>query len=856
MISLYDLLEASQGQLIGETGARLFNDFALDPRLAGDGNLAVAITGDDGEDGHAGLEEAVRRGATGILCSRPPQFDTHGVTVVLVRDTAAAMMAWSHYALGRSGAQVIGVAGVSGKSATVEAMRRVLSTRYTVHSDNPASSAVYGGRLHIPLTLARLTPRDQFVIVKLEANRPGEMAEIVGAVRPHVGAVLHIGEYAREPFASPDQYAAEMASLFDYLSPTGLALFNHDDDRARALANRTRAGTISVGVESFGADLTAYNIVLDVLRTGFDLRFGDARHVGRWTPVLGAHSLPSVLAGIAVGLYYDVPMADALHAITEIEPLPGRMRPLTGANGTLIIDDTYNAGPESTLALLSWLRSVTDGQRRTVFVLGDLDALGQGSSRAHRQIGQRAAEFAAHLVTEGMEAAGAGRAAADAGMPLGQIAITYSAADAADAVHAIETGERDVIAITGGLRARLERITTRLLAAPEGRALLPRAQLLDADPGGALRLLTERPSWVEIDLDALAHNVRGVKSLVGPNVTLFAVVKADAYGHGAVAVARTALRSGAEHLAVASVAEAMILRDAGISAPILVMSYTPVSAVRTAVRAGLTVTVYDLELARAYDRIAREMNERLRVHVKIDTGMGRLGVMPEDVYALFQGLGGLFALKVEGIYTHFSSADDDAEYTAAQVALFRRLVTPLQRAGWNPRYLHVCNSAGTLAYPAYHFNAVRVGIALYGIAPGEAVPVPADFRPVMAWKTRIAQVKTLPPGHPVGYGNTYRAAARERVAVIPVGYADGLRRGPVHWGEVLVRGVRAPILGRVSMEKTVIRVEHIPDAAIGDEVVLLGAQGGERITAEAVGARLGTIGYEVVTGVLARVSRS
>lgn len=883
MISLYDMLEASQGQLVGRTGARLFNDFCVDARLAAEGCLYVALQGEEGEEGYGGAEEAVRRGATGVLCSRPPEFTIEGISVVLVRDTMAALMSWSHYALGRSGAQVIGVAGVTGKSTAVEAIHRVLSARFTVRTDATQS---YRGRLNIPMTLAKLSPHDQIVIVELDASHPGEMAEMVGAVRPHVGVVLHIGDHANERFDSADHYAAELTALFDYLSPTGLAVLNHDDDRARALTSRTRAGVITVGVESFGADLTAYNVVLDVLRTGFDLRLREQRHVGRWTPMLGKHLLPSVLAGLALGVYYDVPLADALHAITELQPLPGRMKPLRGRGGALLIDDSYNADPASAMALLEWMRAVSQGRHRAIVVLGDMDPVGVAGGRAHRQIGQRAAEFASHVVTEGIEAAGAGRAAVDGGLQPEQVAITYSPADAAEAVLAVNLGDHDLIALSGGRRARMERITARLLNNADERAQVPRAALLDTDPGGALRLLTERPSWIEIDLDALAHNVRAIKALLGAatpvtapksanasrpggkrsappmenSVHLFAVVKADAYGHGAVAVARTALRSGANYLAVASVSEAMTLRDSGIAAPILVMSYTPVNAIRTAIRAGLTITVYDLELARAYDRAAREMDERLKIHVKIDTGMGRLGILADEAPALFRGLENLFTLKVEGIYTHFSSADEDPAYTAEQIAVFRRVVTPLQRAGWNVRYLHAANSAGTLASPDNHFNAVRVGIEMYGIASSPQSALSSDFRPVMSWKTRIAQVKLLPPGHPVGYGNTYRTGAGptgagERVAILPVGYSDGLRRAPSNWGEVLVHGQAAPIIGRVSMEKTIIRVDHIADVAIGDEVVLLGAQGGARIRAEDVAARLGTIGYEVVTNILARVPR-
>lgn len=364
-----------------------------------------------------------------------------------------------------------------------------------------------------------------------------------------------------------------------------------------------------------------------------------------------------------------------------------------------------------------------------------------------------------------------------------------------------------------------------------------------------------RPTWVEIDDSAITHNTRRLKQIVGERVVLMAVVKADGYGHGAVAVALAALANGATQLAVANIEEALILRDAGISAPILILGYAEPAAVPLAIAHDLRLTVYDATLARDYLREAQRVGGRLRVHVKIDTGMGRLGLLPAEATQFLRDTLTLPAWDVEGIYTHFSSADDDPDYTAEQVRVFRSIIEPLRAAGIHLPFAHVANSAGTLASADHHFDLVRVGLALYGLSPSPSVPAPSDFRPALTWKTVIASVKTLPAGHAVGYGNAYVTQGDERIAVLPVGYADGFRRAPANYGEVLVRGVRAPIVGRVSMEKTMINVSHIPDAHIGDEVVLLGAQGGERITAEEMAARIGTINYEVVCSILPRVPR-
>jgi alanine racemase len=236
--------------------------------------------------------------------------------------------------------------------------------------------------------------------------------------------------------------------------------------------------------------------------------------------------------------------------------------------------------------------------------------------------------------------------------------------------------------------------------------------------------------------------------------------------------------------------------------------------------------------------------------------MGRLGIMPDDTIPLFRQLNALSGLEIEGIYTHFSVADEDPDFTQSQLNTFRNVIRPLQATtGFRFKYIHACNSAAAFSTPDARFNMIRAGLAMYGLHPSDQVRLPAEFRPALSWKTVIAQVKQLPAGHPVGYGNTYITAQPEQVAVIPVGYGDGFRRAPHHWGEVLVRGQRAPILGRVSMEKTVISVDAIPGVSIGDEVILVGRQGDEVITAEDVAARLGTSNYEVVCSVLARVPR-
>ncbi len=850
MISLYDLLEAANGQLFGEANARLFTGFCLDSRYAQENQIYVARK-TDGGDTHPYVREAIEQGVTGILCARPPDVETENLSVIIVKDTDAALMAWAHYVLAKLGTRVIGVAGTSGKSVTSTAIHNVLATRYSVH--NGGHEHDLSGRLQLPLALAQLKPDHDMVVVTLNAAQVGEMAELVHILQPDSGVITQAGYAQMESYNDPEQIAQEIGLLVEYLPASGLAVLNYDSDAVREMAARTRANTLTVGMTDFGADLMAYNIVAGLGKTGFDLRHSYDRYVGRWTPLLGRHQLYSVLAALAVGLHYDIPLDDGLKAVTDMTPLPGRMNPLRGLNGSLIIDDTYDATPQSTLAALDWLATQRDTHTRVIFVMGDMSGLGAYSQRGHRLVGQRAAETCDILVTEGAEAALVARAALDQGMDARQVAITYSPQDVIDLLQARAPLQAEhILLVKGGKTARMEDVVGALLENEADRTLLVRqGTVRESD-----RLLQPaQTTWVEIDRSAIAHNVRLLKNMVGEQVKLMAVVKADAYGHGAVGTAITALANGAELLGVASINEALELRDAGISAPILVMSYTPVSAVRQAIRHKITLTLYDLDMAHGYNQAAREMGSTLTVHVKVDTGMGRMGVLAREAVAFFRFLLNTRHLEIEGIYTHFSMADEDTQYTTEQLRVFKTVVNPLRANGFDFKYIHTANSAAILTMPESYFNLARAGMALYGLSPSDVVTIPAEFRPAMCWKTVIAQVKSLPPGHPVGYGQTYRTSSNERIAVIPVGYSHGFRRKPHHWGQVLVHGQFAPIVGRVSMEKACINVTHIPDVAIGDEVVLLGKQGEAEITADDVAARLETNNYEVICSVLARVPR-
>jgi alanine racemase len=360
-------------------------------------------------------------------------------------------------------------------------------------------------------------------------------------------------------------------------------------------------------------------------------------------------------------------------------------------------------------------------------------------------------------------------------------------------------------------------------------------------------------TWLEIDLSAIQNNIRQIAAAAGSPV--MAVVKANGYGHGMVEVARAALEAGACGLGVARIDEALQLRQSGITQPVLVMGYCSPERAAEAAAQNIALTIYDFDLAKEYSAAAARAANTLRLHIKVDTGMGRLGVFPVDALEFTSYLNTLPNLGIEGIFTHFARADEPSlAETDLQIDRFLSVLSALSASGIRPRQVHAANSAGALNYPRAAFDFVRAGIAIYGLHPSPTSALSSSFRPALSWKAALASVKELPAGHGVGYTHRYITTQAERIGVLPVGYADGLRR-QVGVNFALVGGVRVPVVGGVCMDQSMLKLDSVPSARAGDEVVLIGRQASESITAEEIGAAWGTINYEVVCALAARIAR-
>ena len=369
----------------------------------------------------------------------------------------------------------------------------------------------------------------------------------------------------------------------------------------------------------------------------------------------------------------------------------------------------------------------------------------------------------------------------------------------------------------------------------------------------------QRPTWAWIDLDALASNFHIIKNRVGPSVNVMAVVKANAYGHGAVQCAQRLEREGADWFGVALPEEGIELRRAGISKPILCLGGFWEGQAQACIQHSLVPVVYRVDALEALDRAAADAGTIADVHLKVDTGMGRLGVRYDQIAEFIPKLRTFRNLRFDGLMTHFAAADDPAcgPLTIDQVHRFDEVVSHLRSAGFEPSFRHLANSAGIYGPPASWGNMVRPGGVLYGMWRDVLPPnnEDADFRPVMSLRSRISLLKWVPQGETIGYGCTFEASRKSLIATIPLGYDDGYMRGLSNRAHVLVRDVFAPVVGRISMDLTIIDVTNVPEVALNDEVTLFGVAGEKQVPVEELAKIVGTLSYEITCRIGPRVPR-
>jgi len=370
-----------------------------------------------------------------------------------------------------------------------------------------------------------------------------------------------------------------------------------------------------------------------------------------------------------------------------------------------------------------------------------------------------------------------------------------------------------------------------------------------------LRTVSNMLKWIEVNLGNVAYNTRQLRKFFNKNSKLIVAVKADGYGHGAVEIARVVLKNGADMLAVANIDEALKLRKAKIKAPILILNWTEPVRLKEIVKNNLTQTIFDYCSAFMLSAASVKMKKKTNIHVKIDTGMGRLGVPYKEVYEFTKRISGLNNLRIEGIFSHFSVAECDKGYTFRQFKNFKTVIDKLERSDIKIPLKHIANSAALINYPGLRLNCARAGISVYGVSPWGKKNILRFLKPAMSFKAKVASVKIIIKGDSVSYGRTFIAKRRSVIADIPVGYANGYQRSLSNKAFVLIKGRQVPVIGTICMDQCLIDVTGIKNVKPGDEVVLFGCQGKNEIRVEEVAQWAGTIGYEIITNIGRLVER-
>jgi len=826
-LDLSEVIDIVQPVLVRGPGSGPLSGVAIDTRKPmGEDHIFWAIQGRH-FNGNDFAEEALNTGVKAAVVSRTELLERplpSGATVILVRDTLAALQELAAVYRRRFQCPVVGVTGSNGKTLVKEMLASILCLdRKTYRS--PLS---YNTQVGAALGLLGMRHEHEVAVIEAGISLPGEMERLERMIRPDHGILTIISKAHIGGLGSLETTLEEKRRLFANLSGNSFLVLNADDDLSMTLAGETQARAVTFGF-SPTADVRAEAVEpLPERGHRFLMRlFGT--EVDVILPVPGRFNILNALAASAAATMLGAPPDAIRNGLKEFHPSPMRLEMHTTLTGVTLINDTYNSDPASVKGALDVLAKVGKG-RRTIAILSEMLDLGLHSREEHLAVGKEVARAGVdHLITVGENAALLGQSAALAGMDGKRITNTRSYSEAAAELEKI-VNSGDVVLFKGSRWFRLERIARQLV--------------------GSIG-----PTRLVVNLDAIAANIKTIRSLVGENVEIMSVVKSFGYGNDSFRTSRVALDNGVNYLAVAFPDEGAALRENRITAPILVFNGLA-EEVDKIVRYRLSSVVTSLDMAHALHAAAAG-GRKIPVHIKVDTGMGRSGVWVEDALPFIERVFEMKNLDVEGVMTHFSSADDPAsdDYTSGQIRAFEALLEESNRRGYAFRYVHAANTAAVVRFPQTHFNMVRPGLAIYGMYPSASVRSLVRLEQVITFSTKIAQIKEHPPGRCISYNRRFVTNRNCRIATLHVGYNDGYPRFQSNVGEVLVRGMRVPVVGTVCMDTTMIDVTDVPDVRVGDEVVLIGRQGDEEILADDIAANGGTINYEIACKISPRVTR-
>lgn len=825
-LTLSEVTRIVDGQLQQGDGSIPVRAIETDTRLGFRQNtLFVALKGEN-YDGHRFVNDACKKGACAAIVHQDMTPAHAGFALIRVKNTLRALQELARHHRESCQGKFIAITGSNGKTIAKDCCMTILGSRYHVQG-SPGS---YNSQVGVALSLLRIDPEADFNVIEAGISQIGEMPYLERMIQPDYGLLINVGVAHFEGFGSRQIIAVEKLKLFHNLPPEGWLLAPTDAVLTQALLAKIPTRCYQLGTDLALPSLTGWEGI-GTNRSRLALHFPqkgtwtiDVHIDSSWQGVTG-----TVMMAVSTAYLLGVEPDTVCQALAQFNPPLNRLEIWKSQHGAFIVNDTYNAEPISVNTCLQVFDQYPT--KRKIFIFGGMTELGTRHEYAHRIVGEEAARKHVDLLLTVGDLPHPTKIAFRTNRPSAQMAHFKDVSEATNYIES-QAGSQDVIVVKGPRRAHFDRIVQRFKT-----------------------LLSNTVFY--INLPRIKQNIITFKEHIGPDVKMLLMIKALAYGADAIAIARYLENENVvDYFGVAYTSEAIELRQSGITSNILVMLTRPEDA-EDIVRLSLTAVVFSSEMARALSDEALLQHKTARVHLKVDTGMGRLGVFPEQVLPLAQTVESHDNLEIEGIMTHFSVADDPSEdsFTEKQIERFQRVIELLQQHDIDPPLKHAAATAGIARHVSSHFSMVRLGLGAYGLYPSDAVKQAITLQCPVALMTRIAEIKNYPTGTPLSYGKRFYTSRDTRVAILPIGYHDGLRRSLSNQGYVLVDGNKAPIVGTICMDFTLVDITDVPQARVGDEVLIFGEKNGHSIRIETVAEMIGTISYEILCTLSARIQR-
>ncbi len=832
--TLREIQEMAGGFGLAETyEAYEIEGVSIDSRKIKENQLFVPIVGER-FNGHEFLEKAVVGGAKASLWSRHEAVPPINIPLIFVEDTLEALQNLAKAYRDQINVKVIGITGSNGKTSTKDILAALLGRKYKTYK----TLGNLNNHLGVPLSLLAMDEDTEMAVIEMGMSSLGEIQLLSTLATPDGAIITNIGEAHLEDLKSKENILKAKLEILEGLKPQGRFVYNSDDPLLNTIPQKT---VEKYEVATFGEKGTYVPVLEAIEEEGIRFHLKGLTD-SLYLPMLGRHQMYNAAAAIAMAYGLGLGQEEIKTGLLQVDATGARNELIQGRE-LAILNDSYKSNPLSLKAALETLYGIKQYHQK-IAVLSDMNGLGEEGQALHRAVAEELdPNQLDYLLTMGPLSAEISSAAKEK-FPEGRVIHCNDLKELAEHLRQVIIKKQAIILVKGSREQQLELLVQELR---QDDFFEPQGHTIDT-------ALLHRDTWVEIHLDKIVSNISQIKEYLPASTKLMAAVKADAYGHGDLQISQIALEAGADALAVSILKEALHLRRNGIKAPILVLTPILPSDVDLAIENDLSVTVFQGSWLEEMKRFKKNSNP-LKVHIKIDTGLGRLGIRSKEELAEILPMLKDNDLIIEGIYTHFATANwEDETFLNQQFKAFTEIMDWVKEQGLKVQNYHCSNTAAAFKHPEYALDMVRIGVGMFGIYPSAKIKeiTPFSLESALSFHSKILHIKRMKKGSTVGYDTAYVAEEDEWIATIPVGYADGWFRC-FQGFHLLVEGEKAPIVGKICMDQLMIRLpKKLP---LGTQVTLIGKQNGAEITLEELADHIGSVPQEIPSMITYRVPR-